>query len=104
MYEVKHICTVFQRARFGKCSPPFGVSQHEMYMLGSNYPNVLKGRVLNKNNNYGLLAQSVCATHAYIISDVLMKDSCNRCLLIIPVKHRLYLHSRVFHDGIKFTF
>ena len=52
-----------------------------MYMLGSNNPNVLKGHVLNKNNNYGLLAQSVWAAHAYIISDVL-KDSCNRCLLI----------------------
>ena len=53
-----------------------------MYMLGSNYPNVLKGRVLNKNNNYGLLSQSVWAAHAYIITDVLMKDFCNRCLLL----------------------
>ena len=53
-----------------------------MYMLGSNYPNVLKGRVLNKNNNYGLLSQSVCAAQAYIIIDVFMKDFCNWCLLL----------------------
>ena len=64
-----------------------------MYMLGSNYPNVLKGRVHNKNNNYGLLSQSVCAAHAYIITDVLMERFLQPMSLAISVNHRLYLHS-----------